>query len=118
MRTFGEVIAEARKKANLTQRQLAARIKTEEGRGISGPYLNDIEHNLRHPPRGYLLEQFARELDLDVDLLYFLAKQIPIDVDPSKVSEEQAVAAYRAFRREQREATVSDVKLYRENREE
>ena len=100
MRTFGEVIAEARKKANLTQRQLAARIKTEEGRGISGPYLNDIEHNLRHPPRGYLLEQFARELDLDVDLLYFLAKQIPIDVDPSKVSEEQAVAAYRAFRRE------------------
>jgi transcriptional regulator with XRE-family HTH domain len=100
MRTFGEVIAEARKKANLTQRQLAARIKTEEGRGISGPYLNDIEHNLRHPPRGFLLEQFARELDLDVDLLYFLAKQIPIDVDPSKVSEEQAVAAYRAFRRE------------------
>jgi transcriptional regulator with XRE-family HTH domain len=100
MRTFGEVIAEARKKANLTQRQLAGRIKTEEGRGISGPYLNDIEHNLRHPPRGYLLEQFARELDLDVDLLYFLAKQIPVDVDPSKVSEEQAVAAYRAFRRE------------------
>ena len=100
MRTFGELIAEARKKANLTQRQLAARIRTEEGRGISGPYLNDIEHNLRHPPRGYLLEQFARELDLDVDLLYFLAKQIPIDVDPSKVSEEQAVAAYRAFRRE------------------
>ena len=94
------MIAEARKKANLTQRQLAARIKTEEGRGISGPYLNDIEHNLRHPPRGYLLEQFARELDLDVDLLYFLAKQIPIDVDPSKVSEEQAVAAYRVFRRE------------------
>jgi transcriptional regulator with XRE-family HTH domain len=100
MRTFGEVIAGARKKANLTQRQLAARIKTEEGRGISGPYLNDIEHNLRHPPRGYLLEQFARELDLDADLLYFLAKQIPIDVDPSKVSEEQAIAAYRAFRRE------------------
>jgi len=98
MRTFGEVIAQARKKANLTQRQLAARIKTEEGKPISGPYLNDIEHNLRHPPRGYLLEQFAKELDLDVDLLYFLAKQLPVDLDPSRVSEEQAVAAYRAFR--------------------
>ncbi len=49
MRVFGEVIAEARRKANLTQRQLAALIKTEEGRGISGPYLNDIEHSLRHP---------------------------------------------------------------------
>jgi transcriptional regulator with XRE-family HTH domain len=99
MRTFGEVIAEARKKAKLTQRQLAARIKNEEGRPISGPYLNDLEHNFRHPPRGYLLEQFANELDLDVDLLYFLAKQLPVDLDPNKVSEEQAVAAYRSFRR-------------------
>ena len=98
MRTFGEVIAEARKKANLTQRQLAARIKNEEGMHISGPYLNDIEHNFRHPPRGYLLEQFARELDLDVDLLYFLAKEWPVEFDPTKVSEEQGVAAYRAFR--------------------
>jgi transcriptional regulator with XRE-family HTH domain len=99
MRTFGEVIVEARKKAQLTQRQLAARITNEEGRPISGPYLNDIEHNLRHPPRGYLLEQIARELDLDVDLLYFLAKQLPADLDSNNVSEEQGVAAYRAFRR-------------------
>jgi transcriptional regulator with XRE-family HTH domain len=98
MRTFGEVIAQARKKAHLTQRQLAAQIKTEEGKAISGPYLNDIEHNLRHPPRGYLLEQFARELDVDVDLLYFLAKQLPSELDMNNVSEEQGVAAYRAFR--------------------
>jgi transcriptional regulator with XRE-family HTH domain len=99
-KTFGEIIAEARNKAGLTQRQLATRIKTEEGRGISGPYLNDIEHNLRHPPRGFLLQQFARELDLDVDLLYFVARQIPFDIDTSKVSDERAIAAYRAFRRE------------------
>ena len=70
MRVFGEVIAEARRKANLTQRQLAALIKTEEGRGISGPYMNDIEHSLRHPPRGFLLQQLAKLLDLDVELLY------------------------------------------------
>jgi transcriptional regulator with XRE-family HTH domain len=100
MRTFGEVIAEARRKANLTQRQLAAQIKNEEGKAISGPYLNDIEHNFRHPPRGYLLEQFARKLHLDVDLLYFLAKQLPVDLDMNNISEEQAVAAYRALRRE------------------
>jgi transcriptional regulator with XRE-family HTH domain len=98
MRTFGEVIAEARKKAHLTQRQLAAHIRNEEGKGISGPYLNDIEHNFRHPPRRYLLEQFARELDLDIDLLYFLAKQLPVEIDMNNVSEEQGVAAYRAFR--------------------
>ena len=99
MRTFGEVIAQARQKAHLTQRQLAAQIKNEEGKAISGPYLNDIEHNFRHPPRGYLLEQFARELDLDIDLLYFLAKQLPVEIEMNNVSEEQGVAAYRAFRR-------------------
>jgi len=98
MRVFGEVIAEARRKANLTQRQLAALIKTEEGRGISGPYLNDIEHSLRHPPRGFLLQQLAKVLDLDVDLLYFLAHQMPFDIDFSDVPEERAVAAYRKLR--------------------
>jgi transcriptional regulator with XRE-family HTH domain len=98
MRTFGEVIAEARRKANLTQRQLAALIKNEEGKAISSPYLNDIEHNFRHAPRGFLLEQFARELNLDIDLLYFLAKQLPVEIDINNVSEEQGVAAYRAFR--------------------
>jgi transcriptional regulator with XRE-family HTH domain len=99
MKTFGEVIVEARRAANLTQRQLAALIKNEEGRGISGPYLNDIEHGFRHPPRGFLLQQFATVLNLDVDLLYFLARQLPIEVDFSKVSEQQGIAAYRTFRR-------------------
>jgi transcriptional regulator with XRE-family HTH domain len=99
MRIFGEVIAESRRKANLTQRQLAALIKNEEGREISGPYLNDIEHSLRHPPRAFLLQQLAKALDLDVDLLYVLAHQMPSDIDFSKVSEEErAVAAYRIFR--------------------
>jgi ribosome-binding protein aMBF1 (putative translation factor) len=35
MKTFGEVIAEARVKAGLTQREMAARIKTEKGNPIS-----------------------------------------------------------------------------------
>lgn len=100
MKTFGEVIAEARVKAGLTQRELAARIKTEKGKPISAPYINDIEHNLRHPPRGYLLEELAKHLELNPDLLYFLAGRLPRDVVPEKASEEQVLAAYRAFRRE------------------
>ncbi len=91
MRVLGEVIAEARRKANLTQRQLAELIKTEEGRGISGPYLNDIEHSLRHPPRGFLLQQLAKVLNRDVDLLYFLAHQMPFDIDVSDVPEERTL---------------------------
>jgi transcriptional regulator with XRE-family HTH domain len=98
--TFGEVIAQARKKAGLTQRELAARIKTEEGKPISFPYLNDLEHNLRHPPRGHLLEELAKHLKLDADVLYFLAGKLPRDIAPDKASEEQVRAAYRAFRKE------------------
>jgi transcriptional regulator with XRE-family HTH domain len=100
MKTFGEVIAEARKKAKLTQRELAARIKNEDGRPISAPYLNDLEHNLRHPPRGHLLEEFAKQLDLDADLLYFLSGRMPRDIEPANANEEQVRSAYRAFRRE------------------
>jgi len=100
VKTFGEVIAEGRKKAGLTQRELAARIKTEQGKPISFPYVNDLEHNLRYPPRGHLLEEFARVLKLDPDLLYFLAGKLPGDIVPAKASEEQVLAAYRAFRRE------------------
>jgi transcriptional regulator with XRE-family HTH domain len=100
VKTFGEVIAEGRVKAGLTQRELAARIKTEKGRPISAPYINDLEHNLRHPPRGYLLEEFAKHLEIDPDLLYFLSGRLPRDVVPEKASEQQVLAAYRAFRRE------------------
>ena len=98
MKTFGELIAEGRKRARLTQRELAARIKVEDGRPISAPYLNDLEHNLRKPPRGHLIEQFARHLDIEADVLYFAAGRVPNDIRPESASEDQVMAAYRAFR--------------------
>jgi transcriptional regulator with XRE-family HTH domain len=99
MRTFGELIAEGRKRANLTQRELAARITVEGGRPISPPYLNDLEHNLRKPPRGHLIEQFAKELNIPADLLYFAARRVPEDIETA-ASEDSVLAAYRAFRKE------------------
>jgi transcriptional regulator with XRE-family HTH domain len=99
MKTFGDVIAEVRKQSQLTQRPLAARNKHEEGRAISGPYLNDIEHDQRHPPRGFLLWQFAKALSLDPDLLYFYARQLPADIDWDKVPPQLAVKGFRALRR-------------------
>jgi transcriptional regulator with XRE-family HTH domain len=89
-----------RKPAKLTQREFAARIKIEDGRPISAPYVNDFEHNLCDPPRGYLIEQFAKELDLEGDLLYFAAGKVPSDIQPKEASEEQVLAVYRAFRKE------------------
>lgn len=100
MKTFGELIAEGRKRVKLTQRELAARIKMEDGRAMSPPYLNDLEHNLRKPPRGHLLDQLAKELGVEADLLYFLAGRMPADMAPKEASEEQVLAAYRAFRKE------------------
>jgi len=99
MKSFGELIAEGRKQAKLTQRELAARILLEDGRPISAPYLNDLEHNLRRPPRGHLIEQLARELDIEADLLYFAAKRMPVDIQEG-VSPDRVLAAWRAFRKE------------------
>jgi transcriptional regulator with XRE-family HTH domain len=78
------VIRAARRKTKLTQRQLAALIKTADGRGLLGPNLDDIERGLGHPPRGFLLQEFAKVLALDMDLLYCLARQVPFAIDFSR----------------------------------
>ena len=100
MKTFGEMIADGRKRARLTQREMAARITMEDGKPISAPYLNDLEHNLRKPPRAHLIDQFASELNLEADLLYFAASRLTPDIEPTDASEDQVLAAYRAFRNE------------------
>lgn len=98
---FGEVIAAARKKLGLSQKELAARIKKEDGAPISAPYLNDIEHNRRYPPSGYLLRQLARELNLPVEYLLFYAGQYPKDIrgDQGAYAPKDVEAAFRAFRK-------------------
>ncbi len=98
--SFGRVLAEARKKSNLSQKELAAKIKKEDGQPISAQYLNDIEHDRRNPPSSHLLEQFALELHMPVEYLYYWAGELPADLKGSKAGQEQVVAAYRAFRKE------------------
>jgi transcriptional regulator with XRE-family HTH domain len=50
MATFGEIVAQARKRKLLSQKELAALIKKEDGQSISAQYLNDIERNRRNAP--------------------------------------------------------------------
>jgi hypothetical protein len=64
----------------------------DEGQPMSAPYLNDIEHNLRKPPRNSVIEQFAKVLRVEADLLYFAARRLPEDNLHTGVSEEQALA--------------------------
>jgi transcriptional regulator with XRE-family HTH domain len=99
--SFGRILAEARKKAGLSQKDLAAQIRKEDGSSISPQYLNDIEHDRRNPPSEFLIAQFAKVLGLPKDYLSLAAGNVPseehkriISAKPDKVEQ-----AYKAFRR-------------------
>jgi transcriptional regulator with XRE-family HTH domain len=68
--TFGQFIAEARKRARLSQKELAARIKKEDSQPISPQYLNAVEHNRRNPPSEFIMKQLASVLQVQLDILY------------------------------------------------
>ncbi len=97
--TFGRFIAERRKSLGLSQKELAARIKKEDGTPISPQYLNDIEHDRRNPPPDYLLVQFADALKLPQDELFFRAGQLPADLQVDRYPPEKVRAALKAFRK-------------------
>ncbi len=97
--TFGQVVAEARKRTGLSQRDLAARIMKEDGLPISPQYLNDLERDRRNPPSPHFIKQFARELGLPYDYLSFAAGELPDDLRDSTHPPEQVQAAFKAFRR-------------------
>ncbi len=96
--TFGSVIREARRRASLTQKDLASLIKKENGMPISPPYLNDLEHDRRNPPSEYLLTQFAQFLGLSPDYLCYVAGYLPSDLRDFSQPPERVEAAFRAFR--------------------
>ncbi len=99
--TFGKIISDARKRARLSQKDLAARIKKEDGGSISAQYLNDIEHDRRNPPSEFLIGQFAKELQLSKEYLCLAAGTIPSDLHQNLANAKpKAVdAAFQAFRR-------------------
>ncbi|MDP6072629.1 MAG: helix-turn-helix transcriptional regulator [SAR202 cluster bacterium] len=96
--TFGQAIAAARKELGVSQRELALKVLKEDGAPISPQYLNDIERDRRNPPGDHLLAQFARELELDEDYLYFLAGKFPSDVRSGTPNPKRVKEAFKAFR--------------------
>ena len=99
MMTVGKAIARARKGLGISQKELAGRIRKEDGSSISPQYLNDIERDRRNPPSPYLLDQFARELNLSHDYLHFLARQLPEDIVSGDYEPDQVESAFKAFRK-------------------
>ena len=99
MKTIGKAIRERRRLLQLTLRQLASRVRFEDGRTISEPYLNDIEHDFRNPPREHIIVQLANALGINPDVFFYLAGKLPPDLCERDIGNEQLEAAFRAFRR-------------------
>lgn len=97
--TFGQLIANERKKRGLSQKELASMITKEDGYPISAQYLNDIERDRRNPPGDFLLNEFARVLELDEEVLYYLADGIPADIRKQSDDPKIITEAFCAFRR-------------------
>ena len=61
--------------------------------------MNDIEHDRRAAPSDFLIKQFAEILNLNLDLLYHRAGQIPPDIRSLQEDDKKVVDAYKAFRK-------------------
>ncbi|OYQ64225.1 XRE family transcriptional regulator [Pseudanabaena sp. SR411] len=97
--TFGRFIAEARKKLNMTQKELAGNVLREDGQPISPQYLNDIERDRRSPSSDHIVQQFAKVLDLDADYLHYLNGRFPEQERQQQLTEEQFRERILAFRK-------------------
>lgn len=97
--TFGKRVANARKALGLSLKELALKIKKEDGDAISPQYLNDIEHDRRQPDSPHLIEQVASVLGIQPEVLYFEAGKLTTDALQANADEKTIVAAYKAFRK-------------------
>jgi transcriptional regulator with XRE-family HTH domain len=102
--SFGRAIASARKQLKMSQKDLAGKIRKEDGEAITPQYLNDIEHDRRSPSSDHMVKEFARVLgagtEITEELLYLLAGRVPADVKRRNITAAQASAAFTAFRKE------------------
>lgn len=98
--SFGGAISSARKAIGLSQKELASKIRKEDGQAITPQYLNDIEHDRRSPQSDHLVREFAKVLRIEPDTLYAVIgmlseqdRRLVKKATPDKV--EQAFVAFR-----------------------
>jgi transcriptional regulator with XRE-family HTH domain len=97
--SFGETIRNKRKQILMSQKDLAGKVLKDDGTPISPQYLNDIEQGKRNPDSDAMIEQFARVLSLEKDILYFWARRIPADLTRLGAEPDKIAKAYTAFRK-------------------
>lgn len=99
-RTFGRAISNGRKAKGWSLKDVASRIRREDGQTISPQYLNDIEHDRRSPSSDHMVQQFAEVLEINRDWLYYLAGRFPEDVRRQQLSESEVAERMVAFRKD------------------
>lgn len=92
-RSFAEVVRERRRQLNLTQEEVAKRIKT------STPYVGHLESNKRHPSDA-VVTRLADVLALDRTELFFLANPDAKELLQKKRGANE-VTAWEQFRRDE-----------------
>ncbi len=93
-RTFGPVIRERRRQLDLTQQEVAQRVKT------STPYIGHLESGKRHPS-DKVLARLAEVLGLDLRELFFLANPRALEfLRPKETLTKQS--AWEEFRKDAR----------------
>ena len=97
---FGKIVVRARQRIGMSQKDLAARLRKEDGSPISPQYLHDIEKGRRNPPSGLLLTQMAQVLNLPEDYLRFAAGELPKDLTAGQFNADQVLRAFGAMRNE------------------
>jgi transcriptional regulator with XRE-family HTH domain len=78
--TFGQAVTELRQQTGLNQRELAKKVRKEDGGPISQQYLNDIEHDRRNPTGEHLIKEMAKALNADATFLTWLSGQVPSEL--------------------------------------
>ena len=101
--SFGRAISSARKDLGLSQKDLAFKIRKEDGEAITPQYLNDIEHDRRSPSSDHLVKQFSTVLKIKAEILYWLAGRMPSDMTKRKATPEQIESGFMAFRKAMKE---------------
>jgi transcriptional regulator with XRE-family HTH domain len=98
MATLGGQIAADRKKKGMSQKDLAARVRKEDGQSISPQFLNDVERDRRRPGSS-ILKSIAEVLGTNPDEYHLLAGQLPPDLVAGEGAPERVAEVMKAFRR-------------------
>ena len=81
----------------MNQKDLAQKVRRENGSPISASYLNDIEHDRRNPSSEHLIKQFASALDADASYLTYVAGQLPSEIRDLPIDQDKFSVALAAF---------------------